>query len=1349
MNTAKQTSKGFIRLYSPALAVLLVLIPFFSYYLNEVKQQQGYQNDRAFRLLDLISRQFAAEIEGAHRTMDSAFLLPMQSQDLLPNSGEPKRDPKLILNYLDAYIPDKYVPGDKPIPLAHHPETPELKQLKGAAGLEPAHSHAVVQFQDSRSYIELSHAGSIGKQKYALTIFLDPSKMLSRAAENDHAGFFDTVFVGYLQNSGEVLAQSTNPQVNVLLLENLLKSLQIHGAIESKTTSKEPDDPKSDPLAIAASGANQRFEVQLSGATYVLFLVPAPFRLDDDRQGESKSKASIPMAFYGLVRKELLDKRAIELPDLAIPTTVLILLAVFAFLWPALKLQTMSDRERLRESLVAATFATTLFGGVLVATLALCWGLFRSSIEEADQNLKSLAGMMDNHLEAELHDGFEMSNCVLQLVFGKHHGKRLSFDALEGTEAGQREHTAAEEINFHYPYFRHLIVTAPDSSDRRDDQTEIFKISSNAIPTPLIPFPASRYSFLTRLQVEPSKLDDREFVLESSLSPNTGEFLPRIVFRPAANNDPSISPAMRIMLATELPSLVNVIFPRGYGFAVIDAAGNVQFHSDKSRNLKENFFNECEDASQLRRLTHLGQQSEHLDLRYGGQAIRAYYQPLDQQIKNLGLGVVVYVHYSQIEWRVHHVGLPFLSELIAVALLFTLLPFLFRHWMPSCASTISFLKRRAWPREHYRASYMVECVLGLACLVPVVALALAAQRPPAWLFPAFVLFPISFIPSKRKNAAIISFFQKLRLRRWACCLPIDYAYPASIFVLGLWLLGGPSLLLFHHCVNQARALERTDDSAYFRERMQARNETTISALHARTPNAEQSELCKEWRRPFDIYNLIYPDIADAPKMTACVGSANSTLTGNTPWNILPPLLVYQPPSSGHPGISLHTNNIKFIYVPLLFVLIAVYIWLREIVRCLFLLDFDEPEMDPPIVEAQLKTTIQSALANTNLIRKLIFAHPHSGTSLALADILRACSCHLLVDFAGLTAADIENIADLTQGLATAVRDKKLVIFDNFESRLTEVDSRNAKLAALEVIVYRQSCSVLVFTSSDPLLYAKSLLDMDPENEALQVEVNRWTRVMSNFERNRYQSKPNRRDLEPIWRMWKSKVQRANPALSKAKERAMRDMLQHELNAPIFQGAHADRIDLSGVDLASPRQFEKSLVRLVRQFANNYYSGIWLNCTSDERLALYQIAKDNWFNPRNKVAISHLWLKQLLEKDKEGNKRDGAFRLKSLSFRGFILDAVTKRELALWQSQQSLSSWPSIRMAIGATVVVLVGFMFYVDPDLFETYFGNLIALAGGGAALTRIIVQFFTKPNWSLGRLTKTAVEGTARAREA
>jgi hypothetical protein len=82
---------------------------------------------------------------------------------------------------------------------------------------------------------------------------------------------------------------------------------------------------------------------------------------------------------------------------------------------------------------------------------------------------------------------------------------------------------------------------------------------------------------------------------------------------------------------------------------------------------------------------------------------------------------------------------------------------------------------------------------------------------------------------------------------------------------------------------------------------------------------------------------------------------------------------------------------------------------------------------------------------------------------------------------------------------------------------------------------------------------------------------------------------------------------------------------------------------------------------------------------------------------------------------------------NVSFRRFILEAVTAREAAIWKKQENLSLWPALRMAFWLAVFLVGLFVSYVWRGIFDVYLSYFVALAGGVGALLRFITQFFSK----------------------
>ena len=80
-------------------------------------------------------------------------------------------------------------------------------------------------------------------------------------------------------------------------------------------------------------------------------------------------------------------------------------------------------------------------------------------------------------------------------------------------------------------------------------------------------------------------------------------------------------------ISIPMRSLIRPVLPPGFEFAVIDHTGKVLFHSDRQRNVSENFFEETDDNRRLRAQV-AAHSAEPVNIRYWGAAYRAYVMPM-------------------------------------------------------------------------------------------------------------------------------------------------------------------------------------------------------------------------------------------------------------------------------------------------------------------------------------------------------------------------------------------------------------------------------------------------------------------------------------------------------------------------------------------------------------------------------------------------------------------------------------------------------------------------------------------------------------------------------------------------
>ena len=1356
-----------MRLYGPSLVTLAVLLPFFAYYLREVKSAQGYLNDRAFRILDVMSRQFGSEIAGVSNTMDAATILPEQfalrqrDRVLSPRANWlvasaapfPGAAQAEMQAYLDAYILD----GTSSATVAAATGDAKAKQaLKVDVCRQTATSALRLRLIDDRN-VDVPARGLL---HIRIDTELDPDRMIERALSAGQGNLFETVFVA--SRTGQVLAEMNSSKLNVRDVDAILANRRVRTVIEGgQQPGKEdtaPDNTDQAKLPREVWGSDQRFDVQVSGTSYVLFVAPAEFVLSDEAGKE------MPIAFYGLTQKEVIDAQARRLPSLIVPVIFILLIAGMAFLWPALKLYTMSDRDRVKKSSVFAMWSAAVVAGALIGTLYFSYGLFVDMSERNDGRLLHVSDLIRQHFSHEIEQAIRTAQVIL--------GNNAQVKSMLGDSWPEDSYSLLTRCcwaNFErYPFFGHVMLFGPKpkgeagfekrTSGEPAGQRQIIKFSARRIPTPLISLPLERFPFIGRLlDSRSARLESSQFVIQSLVSPSTGEFLPSLVFN---LHDPASS-GSHVLATTQLPSLVHALLPQGFGFAVVDPDGLVLFHSDPSRNLHENFFGETGDSGDLEAALRRNER-RYFWLRYGGREIRAYVRPLGCDgtevncIHDLNMGLIVFLGMDDQKELLSAVGANFLAYLLGLPLLIggciCVAAGLKGAVWPS--ATITSIRRRIWPRSGEKPFYLLKAWWGLACFAAAFLAAVifrllagpASSLPlmlPAVLGVLFMVCIAGTALLHRKPAWVTQLALSDWVRHCENRVPLSAAYAARIFAVVLSIGGILSLLVFQLAVSSAEIRTKSYHYRALMAAVQNRNNRYLADFNkyfedpAKDTRPYWDLLCQSRiNTAYDLYDGLAIEqpglrnlLALAPvlsrfgflddrrgilspsELRPAVDAALARKAGleiEPIWNSLPR------PSAGH--------LVEF-YLPGLVLLIAMFLWTHHIVRRLFILDFREPNPLPGMNEKGCLRRMQQAVRipeGQPLDRLLIFAHPRSGTGLALERIVTRIK-EGPPPFPDVSILDFGKTGGET---ATCAR---IAILDNFEVRLTDAKERLKRLELLESLVYAHKPSVYVFTSIDPLLLLESLVHGGSHWGVLQSELNRWTRLLGNFERFVFEDESLAGVLDRTGEAVSRHCHQTKLAGNAAEEYC--DTLRAELSPTLFLRACSARVDLGKLDFSSGRHFEESLVVQVRNLADGYYRVIWLNCTSDERLALYQLAKDDWLNPLNKVAISHLLQKQLIH-------RNGAYRLMNVSFRRFVLEAVTPHELAIWEKQQNLSLWPALRMALALALFLVVLFVSYFWRDIFDVYLSYFVALAGGIAALVRIVAQFFVKDGNKIAILT-------------
>ncbi len=141
--------------------------------------------------------------------------------------------------------------------------------------------------------------------------------------------------------------------------------------------------------------------------------------------------------------------------------------------------------------------------------------------------------------------------------------------------------------------------------------------------------------------------------------------------------------------------------------------------------------------------------------------------------------------------------------------------------------------------------------------------------------------------------------------------------------------------------------------------------------------------------------------------------------------------------------------------------------------------------------------------------------------------------------------------------------------------------------------------------------------------------------------------------------------------------------------------------------------ESDLIDEVRERAHAYYTGLWDDCSTIERLVLLQLAQEDLVNPHCGAVLRGLRRRGLVRATPD-------IRLMNESFRRFILRGPPPPEvLALEQSRDS--TWSVMQRMLWPSLIILLVFVAFTQRQLMQGYEAVIPFLGGGLTALGKLI----------------------------
>jgi hypothetical protein len=616
------TTLARIRIFMvPACVALMLVIAACWYNLFWLPSQHRYLDDRNFRVLETVSEQIGLNINAFDKIMDNAA-----------NSG-------VTTGALGSYLKNV-------APQLEKPEEGESKPVVGDDYGDPP--KMAVAIDESKHYLYLAfRRGSTAG--YAIRTDLD--KMIDKLLPPPIRCPFDAVVVA--QADGTVIYQKSLAGIVISRIDTL----------EDASGDLKPDKSDSQIKLDSLSRSTRLEQIKVAGARYRLYSqpLPVPFATaNPQRKGtDLVATGAIPRPWVicGLVRADRFRSES-----QAISSTYLlwlfggILLAVAAY--PFLRLHVSSPTERLRAGDVVIVAISTCFAAATLTFILLFFVYQKGRVDRtAEDQMRRLAAAIDRSFGQEKNKAFnQLHDFYLEGVNRKselrralhiaeaHPGQSLQLNS-DGrgckpswacrTNILSNTDSAVAPMLKSYPYLQYV-----SWSDYRGLQR--VKWTTKATVTPFLNLNDSSihyYSAIKRAMQNPGGPSPvPTHGVASQYSPNTGENI--TVFwdimdsdgRPVSGKvDPKLAKSLFCAtLVTKPISLFDSILPAGYQFAVIEPGGRVVFHSDHSRNLRENFLAETDQNQDIR--SRLAMRDEGMLIaNYMGRPHRIYIHPMSEE----------------------------------------------------------------------------------------------------------------------------------------------------------------------------------------------------------------------------------------------------------------------------------------------------------------------------------------------------------------------------------------------------------------------------------------------------------------------------------------------------------------------------------------------------------------------------------------------------------------------------------------------------------------------------------------------------------------------------------------------
>jgi hypothetical protein len=451
-------------------------------------------------------------------------------------------------------------------------------------------------------------------------------RQLLKPLQQSIAGVFDSFFI--LDSTGEVIYQAQKAPgddsgSNVKIVR--LNELAVSRPFEKAQTLKVAD----------LMSVSRQMPIELGDNGYQLFSVPILSSVHIEEGAHEKGEVAKPNQTWvvcGLVSKDEFRSRSLQISVTVLSCLAAVVLLVI-FSWPFVKMAMTGPQNKTTLFDVILLGVCGILATAIISLVAVDWLTYDKIEQGADQQLDRLARGIEDKFNADIATAVDQLDGV-QRWAGTPPGTPDTPLPPGAVDVRSGNLPAAK---FGTPFFQSVSLIDEKGMQRA-------KWSVDRVAPPLVnvapktyfaaPFSNGRdyIAVLTR------RGEKRRLTIDSVRSSTTGQtevVFARTIDEMAGDRSPLHERqlpggsrfAVIAMSVSSPMSVLNAIVPEDFGFAIIDPAGTVLFHSQSERNTNENFFAETDQDPKLRAAV-AARQTETTDVRYWGDDYRAHIYPL-------------------------------------------------------------------------------------------------------------------------------------------------------------------------------------------------------------------------------------------------------------------------------------------------------------------------------------------------------------------------------------------------------------------------------------------------------------------------------------------------------------------------------------------------------------------------------------------------------------------------------------------------------------------------------------------------------------------------------------------------